>query len=179
MLRRRLRHLAHLLSAARMPWLGPCWRLSLPTANHADKFTVPRGVRQHTDTCSPQPSSIVFLTLVHSVTPGTALWVSSPETRGPVGSLLLINLFLSVDFPQGPPACLAFPASSDSASVGLRAAMRGRSVTASSQHTPSSPPSPPSSSSHRQGSTGCCLSADSYPPAATLNLGSATASPPR
>lgn len=125
----------------------------------------------HTSCTHTQPSSIVFLILIHSATPGTAHQARSPPDGGPVGSLF--SLSWSEDFSQRPPACLAAPASSDSASVGLRAAMRGRSVTASSQLTPSSPPSRPSSSSHHQGSTGGCLSTDSYPPAAVLSLGSA------
>lgn len=175
----RLHHLAHLLSAARMQWLGPCWRLSLPTE--------PRWQIHGSWGCETAHQHLPTAAFQHSLPPPRPLRNTrhSPSGLQPLdqGSRRLPlphkPVFLSVDFSQSPPACLAFPASSDSASVGLRAATRGRSVTASSQHTPSSPPSPPSSSSHCQGSTRCCLSADSYPPAATLNLGSATASLPR
>lgn len=113
----------------------------------------------------PALSSSALSTLQHQAQPFRAAAIRP----GVLLVLVLMNLFLNMDSSQRPPACLAFPASSDSASVGLQAAMRGRAVTVSSQHTPSSPPSPPSSSSHHRGSTGCCLSTDSYPPAATLN----------
>lgn len=156
--------IAGLLSAAWMWWLGPCWRLSLLTANHDVKSWF-SGVRDSTQ-------------LLHTTAFQHSLPHSHPlcKTRHIPSGLKPSDwescwflIVLEVDFLQRPPACLAFPASSDSASVGLWAAMRGRSVTASSQLTPSSPPSRPSSSSHHQGSTGCCLSTDSYPPAAMLS----------